>query len=107
MGKNLYIDYDILPEHMRESVKKYLENGRPVGDFLTLWLCNDFIGFFLAADDVNINRAKDYAQFMYSYIPAAAKGSIENVNKWIEKGGLNGLRKSAEHRGSGDREEKD
>lgn len=37
------IDYSILPEHMRDAMRRYIENGEPVGDFLNAILRNDLM----------------------------------------------------------------
>lgn len=37
------INYSILPEHMREGTRRYIEHGNRPGDFLYLVLSNDFV----------------------------------------------------------------
>jgi hypothetical protein len=83
-------DYSLIPEHCRESMRKYLENGKPAGAFLTAVLQNNLVQAFGAADEENTERLKDYAQFCYWEITSEAWGSPEKVAAWIERGGLNG-----------------
>lgn len=37
------IDYSRLPEHMRASIRGYIERGQPVGHFLTALLSDQLV----------------------------------------------------------------
>lgn len=83
------IDYSIIPVHCRESMRAYIENGQPVGDFLRAVLENDMVRAFNRADDINANSMLQYAKFLY-WAPRICWGSREKVDAWIERGGLCG-----------------
>lgn len=77
-------DYSILPSHMQDGMKRYLEDGIPPGDFLYLILCNDFVRAAARADIVNKLRLFNYAHFLYEEAPAIAWGSPERVQTWMD-----------------------
>lgn len=83
----------IIPDYMRPGMIKWIENGVRPGGFLTAVLSNDLFGAFIRADDINMTRIKDYVQFLYCYAPAACFGSLDKVELWEKRGGLNGLNK--------------
>ena len=85
-----YIDYSAIPAHCQDSMKAYVETGRPVGGFLTAVLSNDFMEAFAAADEVNSRCIRQYALFLYNEAPPACYGSRKTVMAWIERGGLAG-----------------
>ena len=84
------ISYDMLPEHMREIARKYIEEGYPVGGFLTAVLRNSFTEAIGNADTINSHHFKEWAMWLHNEVPMEAWGSHEKVAEWLEKGGLNG-----------------
>lgn len=78
-------DYEQLPEHIRDSVRKYIEDGRPVGDFLTAVFENNLKEAFMRADDINTSKMKDIVGFMYNHAPSPCWGSPEKVAEWLKK----------------------
>lgn len=76
------IKYWILPEHMREGMQRYIEDGIVPGDFLRLILCNDFVRAAACADNINKHYLLDYAHFIYWEIPSLAWGSEAKVQAW-------------------------
>jgi hypothetical protein len=87
--------YDLLPMHMREHVREYIERGKPIGDFLTAVFANDLCDALGRADTINARSLKNYAVFLHTYVPAIpipAWGSRYHVRQWIKLGGLAGLR---------------
>lgn len=83
-------NYDLIPEHCRESVRQYIEHGRPIGGFLTYLFANDFVRTFGQADTINRPALNDYATFLYNEAPLGCWGSLEKVADWIEHRGLDG-----------------
>ena len=81
--------YSKIPEHMRESVKDYIENGVPLGDFLQKIFENDFMGAAGKADHLNKKHLYAYAMLLYN-APMGCWGSKERVDAWVKVGGLNG-----------------
>ena len=88
------IDYSMLPPHMQEGARRYVEQGVPPGDFLYAVLCNQLRQAFERADDINTCCMKAWATWLYSACPMLAQGSAEAVKAWIAKGGLYGMTKS-------------
>lgn len=86
------IKYEVLPEHMRDSARRYIEDGIKPGEFLTAVLMNDLKESFGRADDINAEHMKDWVIFLYNCAPIGCQGNEYKVNKWIKSGGLNGLR---------------
>ena len=79
------INYELLPDYMREGMKLYIEDGIMPGSFLRDVICNDLVGAFAHADDYNINHMKDYADFIYNEMPIEAWGSYEKMVRWCEE----------------------
>ena len=82
--------YDKIPEHMREGMKLFIENGIAPGGFLLSVLANDLMGAVGRADSMNQHRLLDFARFIFSDAPSTCHGSYEVVNEWIMSGGLKG-----------------
>jgi len=78
------LNYDILPEHMRGAMRRYIENRIAPGDFLTAVLNNDLMKSFALADHINRNRLHDFCYFLYNEAPAICYGSHEKVKAWLE-----------------------
>ena len=85
------IDYSILPYHMQQATKLYIENGIAGGSFLTAIMENDFLEACKCADIDNQRALFEWGKFLYT-IPMSCYGSPEKVEKWIERGGLLGKR---------------
>jgi len=88
------INYDMLPEHMRDGMQRYIERGIPPGSFLTAVLENDLMLAVLRADSINRRHLFDLAEFLYSKAPTMCWGSRESVDLWIKMGGLRGLQET-------------
>ena len=80
------MNYEILPEHIRGGMQRYIENCIPPGDFLTAVICNDLKNSFGLADDINKKRLFDIVNFMYNEAPSLCWGSYEKMNSWLSKG---------------------
>lgn len=81
--------YADLYEHIRGSMQRYIQHGIPPGSFLSAVIRNELFGAFSRADDENTHRMHDLVIWMYNKCPVACRGE-ENMDKWIEKGGLFG-----------------
>ena len=90
------INYDILPAHMQDGFRRYIERGIPGGSFMTAVLTNDLMGAFSRADDENRARLFDTCKFLHWDAPRGCHGSQDAVDYWIKVGGLEGLSKQAE-----------
>lgn len=79
------IDYAILPEGLRDGMKRYIDHGIRPGHFLTAVLENDFLGAFKRADDTSTRAMHQIASFIYNEAPMTCCGSPEKVKAWIER----------------------
>lgn len=89
-------DYSILPAHMREPMRLYIEHGVTPGSFTQCVLANDLMGALGRADDTNRERIFDICRFLYNEAPAACYGSTDRMFAWINRGGLHGMTEAAE-----------
>jgi hypothetical protein len=83
------MNYDMIPEHCRASMKAYIERGVPLGGFLSSIVANDLVLAAQQADQHNIYRLKDYALFLHGEAPSEAWGSAKAYQSWVKRGGLN------------------
>ncbi len=79
------LNYSILPEHMREGIKLYIEHGVEPGDFAYAVLCNDLVGAYGRADSVNTARMRDWANFLYNEMPRGSWGSKRIVEDYMKR----------------------
>ena len=83
----------MLPSHMQDGMRRYIENGIPGGSFMTAVLENNLVRAFGAGDMMNQANMKSWAEFLYNYAPSQCWGSPVKVEEWCRAGGLNGIRK--------------
>jgi hypothetical protein len=79
------LNYTLIPSHMREGVRLYIEMGIMPGSFLTAVLENNLKEAVGRADSINKARITDWASFMFNEMPAGAQGNPENVRKYAEQ----------------------
>ena len=82
------IDYSILPKHMQEGMRLYIEKGIQPGSFLTAVLENDLVRSFESAEFLNQHRLLDFAVFLVHQAPRGCWGDTETVNRWLEGRGM-------------------
>lgn len=78
-----------IPEHMKDTVLNYVMDGTPMGSFGTALFSNNLMETFACADSENFQAVGEYVNFIYNHAPMGCHGSLEKVNNWIYKGGLN------------------
>lgn len=88
------MNYNFIPEHMRQHFKDYVEKGIPPGSysFMMAVLTNNLVEAFALADSINEQYMRNYASFLYNDMPARAWGSEANVIAWCkhkQEGGVN------------------
>lgn len=88
------LNYNLLPHHMQEPFRLYIENGISPGSFATAVLENDLMGAMGRADDINRHRIWDICNFVHNEAPHTCHGSEERVEAWIATGGLYGMREA-------------
>lgn len=74
----------LIPEHMQQGLRLYLEDGLEPGGFLYAVLTNDLAGAVGRADSTNVRRLPEYVQFLYNYAPAGSWGSERKVAAWMD-----------------------
>lgn len=79
-----------IPEHLWESIRRYVLEGRPTGSFLTAVFSNDLFGAYARADDEASAAVRDIVVFVHNRCPIGCHGSLEKVAAWRERGGLDG-----------------
>ena len=75
--------YHMLPAHMQNVMRRYIEDGIEPGGFLTAVICNDLVGAFGMADDINLANMKVWASFLYNEAPSGCWGSRRKMDGWI------------------------
>ena len=81
----------LVPDHIKSGVRRYIFEGCPVGDFLTAVITNNLEESFMRADGINLARMGDIVRFFYQYAPMGSRCSSENMELWMEAGGLRGI----------------
>jgi hypothetical protein len=84
MNKYAHVDYSMLPDHMRDGAKRYIENRIAPGGFMTAVLENNLVEAASRADSTNINCLKEWAMWLYNECPREAWGSPHKVAMWLE-----------------------
>lgn len=75
-----------IPRHMVEILAAYIEERRPMGDFLYLLLMNDIIAALHHADSENMWAVPVYVGYLYNHAPSACWGTKETYENWIKGG---------------------
>ena len=68
-----------IPLRMRNGIRRYLLLGEDMGHFLTALFENDFQMTVARADDENRGMLREWAFFVYNYVPSGSWGSKEKV----------------------------
>jgi hypothetical protein len=82
-----YDAQNLLPETLREGMRRYIERRQPCGGFLTACLENNFADAVCLADADNALRLRDIARWIHNFAPRGCHGSREKVRTWLEGGG--------------------
>jgi hypothetical protein len=90
MDEHMTKAMDVLPEHMRGAMQRYIDYGIEPGSFLSAVICNDLIGAVGRADDINKYRIGDYCRFLYNDAPSDCWGSPAKYQAWISHAGMEG-----------------
>jgi hypothetical protein len=84
-------DWNIIPDHMHDGVKRWVEYGIEGGSFLQSILEHKFYDAIMRADFQNQNAIVGWAQFLSWHLPMQCHGSREKCLEWRLKGGLRGI----------------
>jgi hypothetical protein len=77
------IDYDLLPAHLREGMRRYIEQGIETGSFLRAILEDDHAKAFERGDLESLRGLPRLRGFLDRQAPAEAWGSPAKVQAWI------------------------
>jgi hypothetical protein len=79
------VDYSMLPDHMQDGMRRYLEDGIEPGGFACAALANDLVGAAGKADMTNLHALHKWAMWLYNECPRYAWGSYEAIDRWIKR----------------------
>ncbi len=78
------INYDILPEGLRNEARRYIEEGVRPGRFLVAVTTNDVAGAYDAAIDDDLERLGSVLCFWCTEAPTDCWGSKQEMDAWIK-----------------------
>ena len=81
----MIINYNLIPDSTMDSLKRYIEDGVPTGDFLRAVLSNDLFEACGRADDFNAAALWHIVAWIYNEAPRQCHGSPEAVDSWLER----------------------
>lgn len=73
-----------VPDHLRDGIFRYIEQGIPPGSFLQAVICNDLLASVALADLENTYFLTKIVAWFYNYAPAQCWGSPQKVNAWVD-----------------------
>ena len=76
------IPYENLPERLQPGMRRYVEDGGDVGNFLTAVLSNDLRNTLRHADATNLKLLTEIVGWLHWEVPDYCWGSVEAVKTW-------------------------
>ena len=76
-------DYELIPSSTMSSLMAYMEDHRPTGHFLRMFLSNNLAEALRWGDDGNLTALVQIFTFCYNNLPAECWGSERAVDEWI------------------------
>jgi hypothetical protein len=73
----------MVPENIKETLARYVENRCPTGGFLRAVLSNDLTEACSRADTQNQKCIFDIVNYIYNNLPSVCWGSPKKVDKWL------------------------
>lgn len=86
--------WELVPDHMRGAMERYLSHGIPPGSFLEAVLCNNLSEAVSRADHINRHRLLDIVNFLQWHVPANCWGDVAEYASWCTSGGIEGQKAS-------------
>ncbi len=74
-----------IPPRMMSSIRRYIDNGDPVGDFLSAVISNNLKEAVGRADDENLANLPAYVAYFYNEAPGNSWGTPETMQAWLDK----------------------
>ena len=87
-----YFDYSKIPDYMMININNYVENGYPMGSFLTAIFSNDLYQAVAKADDINKSIIPIYIHYLINELPCNSYGSNEIVSDYIKSKSVEKMR---------------
>jgi hypothetical protein len=82
-------NWDLIPQTLREPIRRYVADGIVPNSFLIGVLSNDLVHAVMIADETNLRRLADIVRFCFNYLPRECWGSGERIAYWEHLGGFN------------------
>ena len=76
------VRYDLLPDHLRGGMARYIEHKIKPGDFLSAVLTNDLMVAVFRWD--GMTELLDVVRWVYNQAPPACFGSREKFKEWLK-----------------------
>ena len=73
-----------IPDNLKESIDRYVNDGIPTGGFLQACIENDLREAVARADDRNIRLIPEVVSYLYNDCPSNCWGHKGAFGKWIK-----------------------
>ena len=80
-----------LPENLEAGIWRYVMKGVRPGDTLVALFTGDMFAFFSRADERTQEMTGELVRFVVSMCPSGCSGGRDQLNRWVQQGGLEGL----------------
>ena len=78
-------DYQFCPNHIRESLDRYVNERMQPGGFLLAMLSNDLRETIGRADENNLRVLPHIFSYVYNRMPSNCWGTPEKVALWLKR----------------------
>ena len=82
-GEKYLVEMNTIPEAVKSSIDRYIENGIMPGSFVAAVLSNDLMDTWFQADDDSRENLEAIIKYVACEVPSSAWGSREKVENWI------------------------
>lgn len=72
-----------IPGYMEDGLRRYVEDHKKPGDFLSAVISNDLYAACERADGTNVELLHVYVAFLYNEAPGNCWGSREQLDAWV------------------------
>ncbi len=83
-------DYDLVPPHLRNGMREYIQRGQVPGHFLQAVIANDLNDALSHGDEESLIFLRVLTAWLYNDAPGGSWGSRGILNAWSRLGGLEG-----------------
>ncbi len=77
------MNYSVIKEGTINSIRRYVSEGIPTGDFLFAVLTNNLFEAVGRADEDNLRTLPEICCYVYNEIPSLCWGNKEKVTEWL------------------------